>query len=136
MLAAKTSTWPSPVLYIALMFLNEIDPVFATVVEPATLAAHYKTVSKLHLRQLFKDDPQRGERMAVEAAGLYLDYSKKRVTDETLKRLLQLAEPAIAKPFLRVFGEKVLHQLQGFHSMFFACGPAQQRLPRSGVSHP
>jgi glucose-6-phosphate isomerase len=56
------------------------------------LASHYKTVSKLHLRQLFADDPKRGQRMAVEAVGLYLDYSKNRVTDETLKLLLQLAE--------------------------------------------
>src|ERR1700746_2985956 len=56
------------------------------------LAAHYKAVSKLHLRQLFADDPKRGQRMAVEAVGLYLDYSKNRVTDETIKLLLQLAE--------------------------------------------
>src|ERR1700758_5479931 len=55
------------------------------------LTAHYKTVSKLHLRQLFADDSNRGQRMAVEALGLYLDYSKNRVTDETLKLLLQLA---------------------------------------------
>lgn len=58
------------------------------------LAAHYKMVSKLHLQQLFADDPQRGECMAIEAVGLYLDYSKNRVTDETLKLLLQLAEEA------------------------------------------
>jgi glucose-6-phosphate isomerase len=56
------------------------------------LASHYKTVSKLHLRQLFADDPKRGQRMTVEAVGLYLDYSKNRITDETLKLLLQLAE--------------------------------------------
>jgi glucose-6-phosphate isomerase len=56
------------------------------------LAAHYKTISKLHLRQLFADEPDRGERKAVEAVGLYLDYSKNRVTDETLNLLLQLAE--------------------------------------------
>ena len=55
------------------------------------LALHYKTVSKLQLRQLFGDDPRRGQRMALEAVGLYLDYSKNRVTDETLKLLLQLA---------------------------------------------
>src|SRR5579864_4221370 len=55
------------------------------------LTAHYKVVSKLHLRQLFADDPKRGQRMALDAAGLYLDYSKNRVTDETLKLLLQLA---------------------------------------------
>jgi glucose-6-phosphate isomerase len=58
----------------------------------SALAAHYKTVSKLHLRQLFSDDPKRGERLAVEAVGLYLDYSKNRVTDETLRLLFQLAE--------------------------------------------
>src|SRR5215475_1785269 len=56
-----------------------------------TLTAHYKAVSKLHLRQLFADDPKRGQRLAVEALGLYLDYSKNRLTDETLKLLLQLA---------------------------------------------
>ncbi len=56
------------------------------------LELHYKTVSNLHLRQLFADDPNRGQHMAVEAVGLYLDYSKNRVTDETLKLLLQLAE--------------------------------------------
>ena len=58
----------------------------------SALALHYKAVSKLHLRQLFADDPKRGERLAVEAVGLYLDYSKNRITDETLRLLLQLAE--------------------------------------------
>jgi glucose-6-phosphate isomerase len=56
------------------------------------LASHYKTISKLHLRQLFADDPKRGERMSLEAVGLYLDYSKNRATDETLELLVQLAE--------------------------------------------
>jgi glucose-6-phosphate isomerase len=56
------------------------------------LAAHYDSVARLHLRRLFADDPKRGERMAAEAAGLYLDYSKHRITDETLKLLLQLAD--------------------------------------------
>ena len=55
------------------------------------LAAHYKNVSKLHLRELFADDPKRGQRMALDAVGLYLDYSKNRVTDETIELLLQLA---------------------------------------------
>jgi len=58
------------------------------------LEAHHKKVSKPHLRELFAEDPERGERMAVEAVGLYLDYSKNRVTDETLELLLQLAEEA------------------------------------------
>src|SRR6201984_1147127 len=56
------------------------------------LASHYNSTSKVHLRQLFADDPKRGQRMAIEAVGLYLDYSKNRVTDETVKLLLQLAE--------------------------------------------
>jgi len=57
-----------------------------------SLASHYKTVSGMHLRDLFADDPTRGQRMAIEAVSLYLDYSKNRITDETLKLLLQLAE--------------------------------------------
>ena len=56
------------------------------------LEAHYARVRDLHLRTLFADEPQRGERFTVEAAGLYLDYSKHRVTDETLRLLLALAE--------------------------------------------
>jgi len=56
------------------------------------LAAHHKNVKGLHLRDLFAADPKRGERLTVEAVGLFLDYSKNRVTDETLKLLLQLAE--------------------------------------------
>jgi glucose-6-phosphate isomerase len=56
------------------------------------LQAHHTKVKELHLRQLFAEDPKRGERMTVEAAGLFLDYSKNRVTDETLKLLIQLAE--------------------------------------------
>ena len=56
------------------------------------LAAHYRQVRELHLRKLFADDPTRGERMAVEAVGLLLDYSKNRITDETLQLLVQLAE--------------------------------------------
>ena len=51
------------------------------------LAAHYQNVRELHLRKLFADDPKRGERMTAEAVGLYLDYSKNRITDETLKLL-------------------------------------------------
>src|SRR5215472_17302482 len=58
----------------------------------SALASHYNNASKLHLRELFADDPKRGERMAIEGVGLYLDYSKNRVTDETLKLLVQLAE--------------------------------------------
>jgi glucose-6-phosphate isomerase len=70
-----------------------------TVIAPLTqrpawkaLEANFKIVRELHLRNLFADDPKRGERMTVEALGLYLDYSKNRITDDTLKLLIQLAE--------------------------------------------
>jgi glucose-6-phosphate isomerase len=56
------------------------------------LQSHHQKVLDLHLRELFASDPKRGERMTAEAVGLYLDYSKNRVTDETLTLLLQLAE--------------------------------------------
>jgi glucose-6-phosphate isomerase len=73
------------------------------------LTSHYKAVSKLHLRQLFADDPKRGQRMALDAVGLYLDYSKNRVTDETLKLLLQLgAESGLRHRIDAMFGgEKI-----------------------------
>jgi len=58
------------------------------------LQAHYEKVRNLHLRELFRDDAGRGERLVVEAAGLYLDYSKHRVTSETMRLLLALAEEA------------------------------------------
>jgi len=57
----------------------------------AALESHYQTVSKLHLRQLFADDPQRGQRLTLEAADIYLDYSKNRITDETVHLLVELA---------------------------------------------
>jgi glucose-6-phosphate isomerase len=56
------------------------------------LKAHHRQIRTLHLRKLFSDDPKRGERFTTEAVGLYLDYSKNRITGETLKLLLQLAE--------------------------------------------
>ena len=70
-----------------------------TAVQPVTtrpawnaLRAHYATIHGVHLRKLFADDPGRGERLTAEAAGIYLDYSKNRVNDETLRLLVQLAE--------------------------------------------
>jgi glucose-6-phosphate isomerase len=58
----------------------------------ALLEKHYQKLKGVHLRQLFADDHERGERLAVEAAGVYLDYSKNRIIDETLKLLLRLAQ--------------------------------------------
>jgi glucose-6-phosphate isomerase len=56
------------------------------------LVAHYQEIRNLHLAQLFVEHPKRGERYSIEAAGLYLDYSKNRITDETLRLLLELAD--------------------------------------------
>jgi glucose-6-phosphate isomerase len=58
----------------------------------AALEAHHAEIAVTHLRDLFAADPDRGDRMHAEAAGLYLDYSKHRITDDTLRLLLQLAE--------------------------------------------
>ncbi len=56
------------------------------------LEAHCATIRHRHLRQLFAEDPQRGERLTAEASGLYLDYSKNRITDDTMRLLVRLAE--------------------------------------------
>jgi glucose-6-phosphate isomerase len=73
------------------------------------LTAHHKRVRKLHLRDLFAKDPERGERMTADAVGLYLDYSKNRVTDQTLKLLFRLAkESGLAERRDAMFeGEKI-----------------------------
>ncbi len=73
------------------------------------LAAHYEKIRTAHLRELFKNDAQRGTRFAVEAEGIYLDYSKHRITDETLKLLLQLAEESGLKARIDAMfrGEKI-----------------------------
>src|SRR5580692_2268143 len=59
-----------------------------------SLHSHFLAIRDVHLRKLFADDAGRGERLTTEALGIYLDYSKNRVTDETLKLLIKLAEEA------------------------------------------
>jgi glucose-6-phosphate isomerase len=73
------------------------------------LKAHHKKVRDLHLRDLFREDSQRGERMAAEAVGITLDYSKNRITDETLNLLLQLAEESALRNQIDAMfgGEKI-----------------------------
>ncbi|HZP27666.1 MAG TPA: glucose-6-phosphate isomerase [Acidimicrobiia bacterium] len=58
------------------------------------LQAHYRQIEPLHLRDLFAQDPSRGSRLALEVDGIYLDYSKNRLTDETIRLLVALAERA------------------------------------------
>jgi glucose-6-phosphate isomerase len=73
------------------------------------LQTHYKSVRQLHLRNLFADDPGRGERMTTEAAGIFLDYSKNRITDETVRLLIELAEESGLRPRIDAMfrGEKI-----------------------------
>jgi glucose-6-phosphate isomerase len=58
----------------------------------SALKAHYRQIAGTHLRELFAGDPVRGERLALEAAGIHLDYSRNRINDETVRLLIQLAE--------------------------------------------
>jgi glucose-6-phosphate isomerase len=62
------------------------------------LETHLQTVREQHLRQLFAADPERGKRLTAEAAGIYLDYSKNRITDQTIKLLFQLAKESGLRP--------------------------------------
>ena len=73
------------------------------------LQVHHATIKDVHLRDLFATDPQRGERLTVEADGLYLDYSKNRVTDETMDLLLQLADQSGLRAHIDAMfrGEKI-----------------------------
>ena len=73
------------------------------------LEVHHENICELPLRKLFAEDPKRGERMTAEAVGLFLDYSKNRITDETLKLLLQLAEESGLRDRIEAMfrGEKI-----------------------------
>src|SRR5919199_895848 len=73
------------------------------------LDAHHRQIRDLHLRQIFAEAPGRGERLTAEGAGLYFDYSKHRVTDETLRLLLQLAEESGLRQRIEAMftGEKI-----------------------------
>ena len=91
--------------------LAELATIKPTVTRPAwkALVAHHRKVQTLHLRDLFGDDSKRGERMTAEAVGIFLDYSKNRITDETIKLLLQLAEESSLKERIGAMfgGEKI-----------------------------
>src|SRR5580698_763571 len=73
------------------------------------LGEHYKKIQPLHLKELFDKDPKRAEKFSVEAAGIFLDYSKNRITDETLKLLIQLANESglTARRDAMFSGEKI-----------------------------
>src|SRR5260370_2290460 len=73
------------------------------------LTAHFKKAKELHLRDLFAADPKRAEKLTLEAVGLHLDYSKNRITDETLKLLFQLANESRLKERIHAMfqGDKI-----------------------------
>ena len=73
------------------------------------LQGHFATIKDVHLRRLFADDPGRGRRLTVEAAGLFLDYSKHRVTSDTLKLLIELANESGLRPAIDAMfrGDKI-----------------------------
>ncbi|SCY35526.1 glucose-6-phosphate isomerase [Nitrosospira sp. Nl5] len=99
------------------------------------LEEHYQIIRNLHLRQLFADDPQRGERLTAEAAGIYLDYSKNRITGETLRLLVQLAgECDLRKRIDAMFGgEKInsTEQRAVLHTALRA--PESERIVVDGI---
>ena len=73
------------------------------------LQAHHQQVGSLHLREIFASDPGRGERLTIDALGLFFDYSKNRVTDETIKLLIELARESGLQPRIEQMfqGEKI-----------------------------
>ena len=73
------------------------------------LQSHYEQIRDGHLKELFAEDSSRGDRFTVETSGIFLDYSKNRITDETLRLLIQLAEECGLKAHIEAMfrGEKI-----------------------------
>src|SRR5262249_20724192 len=90
------------------------------------IESHYQSVRKLHLRDLFAADLRRGERFTAEAAGLYLDYSKNRITGETLDLLVRLAEESQLRPRIEaMFRGEMINTTEGRAALHVAL-----RVPR------
>ncbi|HKX31033.1 MAG TPA: glucose-6-phosphate isomerase [Blastocatellia bacterium] len=100
------------------------------------LRAHQQKIQGLHLRQLFAEDPQRGERLALEAAGIYLDYSKNRITDETIRLLVQLAEArGLRRQIDAMFGGQKINATEGRAVLHTALrAPGTQQILVDGVN--
>ena len=99
------------------------------------LAAHHQKICNLHLRQLFASDPRRGERLTAEAAGLYLDYSKNPVSDETIGLLLQLADArGLAERIEAMFSGGKINATEQRAALHVALrSPANERILVDGV---
>ena len=115
----------------------DVSPTRASVKGPAwaALEVHHDSIRDLHLRELFRADAQRGERFVAEGAGLYLDYSKNRITDETLRLLVALAnECGLRERMAAMFRGGVVNpteQRPALHTALRA--PATERLEVDGV---
>ncbi len=99
------------------------------------LEAHCATIRDAHLRQLFAEDPGRGERLSAEAAGIYLDYSKNRVTDETMRLLVRLAEECgLRERIAAMFRGDPINATEKRAALHIALrAPATERLVVDGV---
>lgn len=95
---------------------------------------HHEELRDLHLRDLFAEDPERGERLVAEGAGLYLDYSKNRVTDETIALLIQLAEPSQLPARIKAMfrGERI--NVSEDRSVLHAVAASAQWIANSAIS--
>jgi hypothetical protein len=104
----------------------------------ALLEKHFQKLKAVHLRQLFADDRERGESLAIEAAGLYLDYSKNRITDETLRLLLQLARESGLRDFRNGCAKTkpdLVVMPSGRQIFPFFCPPHHHRAQNSGCDY-
>jgi glucose-6-phosphate isomerase len=99
------------------------------------LEKHYQKIRGVHLRSLFADDPNRGERMALEGAGLYLDYSKNRITDETIRLLTNLAkERGLPRQIQAMFQGQKINTTENRAALHIALrAPKDQRILLDGI---
>jgi glucose-6-phosphate isomerase len=99
------------------------------------LQAHYQQIRHLHLRQLFAEDPLRGERFVVDALGIYLDYSKNRMTDETMRLLIKLAdECGLRRRIKAMFNGEIINVTEHRAALHTALrAPEGERIMLDGV---
>jgi glucose-6-phosphate isomerase len=99
------------------------------------LEEHYRKIRDVHLRSLFADDPHRGERMAVEGADVYLDYSKNRITDATIRLLVNLAEECGLRQHIEaMFQGKKINTTENRAVLHVALrAPRSERIPVDGA---
>jgi glucose-6-phosphate isomerase len=100
------------------------------------LGEHHAQVRDVHLRDLFADDPQRGERLALDACGIYLDYSKNRITDETLRLLLRLAEESgLRERIAAMFGGEKINVTENRAALHVALrAPLKEQIRVDGIN--